>query len=112
MNFALSEEQQLIRDSVKDFTERYVAPDVKERDTEKAFPHDIVARLGKQGLLGMVHPEKYGGGGIDHNSICLVFEEIARWDASLALTVASHNTLGFAHIALTGTNSQKEKYRI
>src|SRR5699024_1285870 len=110
MNFALSEEQQLIRDSVKDFTERYVAPDVKERDTEKAFPHDIVARLGKQGFLGMVHPEEYGGGGIDHISFCLAIEEIARWDASLALTVASHTSLGSGHIALAGTDSQKEKY--
>ena len=110
MNFALSEEQQLIRDSVKDFTERYVAPDVKERDTAKAFPHDIVARLGKQGFLGMVHPEEYGGGGIDHISFCLAIEEIARWDASLALTVASHTSLGSGHIALAGTDSQKEKY--
>src|SRR5699024_11399714 len=98
------------RDSVKDFTERYVAPDVKERDTEKAFPHDIVARMGKQGFLGMVHPEEYGGGGIDHISFCLAIEEIARWDASLALTVASHTSLGSGHIALAGTDSQKEKY--
>ena len=110
MDFALSEEQQLIRNSVKDFTERYVAPDVKKRDEQKAFPHDIVNRLAEQGFMGMVHPEKYGGGGVDHISFCLAIEEIARWDASLALTVASHTSLGSGHIALAGTDQQKEKY--
>lgn len=110
MDFALSEEQQLIRNSLKDFSERYVAPDVKERDEQKAFPHDIVKRLADQGFMGMVHPEEYGGGGVDHISFCLAIEEIARWDASLALTVASHTSLGSGHIALAGTDQQKKKY--
>ncbi|WP_372633819.1 acyl-CoA dehydrogenase family protein [Fodinibius sp.] len=110
MDFTLSEEQQLIRDSIKDFTERHVAPGVKERDARKEFPRDIIRKLAEQGFLGMVHPEKYGGGGIDHISYCLGIEEIARWDASLALTVASHTSLGSGHIALAGTEGQKEKY--
>jgi alkylation response protein AidB-like acyl-CoA dehydrogenase len=110
LNFELSEDQQLIRDSVRDFVERHVAPDVKERDASKEFPHDIVEKLGQQGFLGMVHPEKFGGGGVGHVSFCLALEEIARWDASLALTVASHTSLGSGHIALAGNESQKEKY--
>lgn len=110
MDFKLSEEQQLIRDSIKDFTERYVVPGVKERDAKKEFPHDIIRNLAEQGFLGMVHPEKYGGGGVDHISFCLAIEEIARWDASLALTVASHTSLGSGHIALAGTDKQKDKY--
>lgn len=110
LSFELSEDQQLIRDSVRDFVERYVAPDVKERDANKQFPHDIVKKLADQGFMGMVHPEKYGGGGVDHVSFCLAIEEIARWDASLALTVASHTSLASGHIALAASESQKEKY--
>ena len=110
LNFDLSEEQQLIRDSVKDFVERHVKPGVKERDAKKEFPHEIVNKLAEQGFMGMVHPEKYGGGGVGHVSFCLALEEIARWDASLALTVASHTSLGSGHIALAANESQKEKY--
>ncbi|MGD8749457.1 MAG: acyl-CoA dehydrogenase family protein [Balneolaceae bacterium] len=110
LSFSLSEEQQLIRDSVKDFTERHVAPGVKERDASKKFPHDIVKKLAQQGFMGMVHPEKYGGGGVGHVSFCLAIEEIARWDASLALTVASHTSLASGHIALAGNGEQKIKY--
>lgn len=110
LNFELSEDQQLIRDSVRDFVERHVAPGVKERDASKQFPHDIVEKLADQGFMGMVHPEKFGGGGVGHVSFCLAIEEIARWDASLALTVASHTSLGSGHIALAGNESQKEKY--
>ncbi len=110
LSFELSEEQQLIRDSVRDFVERHVKPGVKERDTSKEFPHDLVKKLANQGFMGMVHPEKYGGGGVGHVSFCLAIEEIARWDASLALTVASHTSLGSGHIALSANESQKEKY--
>ncbi|MCW9706052.1 acyl-CoA dehydrogenase family protein [Fodinibius salsisoli] len=110
MDFELSEEQQLIRDSMRDFAKRYIAPDVKERDANKTFPYDLVQRLAEQGFMGMVHPVEYGGGGIDHISFCLAIEEIARWDASLALTVASHTSLGSGHIELAGTDEQKEKY--
>lgn len=110
MNFELSEDQQLIRNSVRDFVERYVAPDVKERDAQKKFPHEIVNRLAEQGFLGIVHPQKYGGGGVDTISFCLAIEEIARWDASLALTVASHTSLASGHIALAGNESQKKQY--
>lgn len=110
LNFELSEEQQLIRDSVRDFTERYVAPDVKERDAQKKFPHDIIEKLADQGLMGMVHPEKFGGGGADYVTFCLAIEEIARWDASLALTVASHTSLASGHIALAGNDKQKKQY--
>lgn len=109
-NFELTEEQQLIRDSVRDFTERYVAPDVKERDAKKEFPHTIIKQLAEQGLMGMVHPTEYGGGGVDTVSFCLAIEEIARWDASLALTLASHTSLASGHIALAGNKEQKQKY--
>lgn len=110
LSFELSEDQQLIRESVRDFVERHVAPGVKERDAKKEFPHDIVQKLADQGFMGMIHPEKFGGGGVGHVSFCLAIEEIARWDASLALTVASHTSLASGHIALAASESQKEKY--
>jgi alkylation response protein AidB-like acyl-CoA dehydrogenase len=110
LSFELSEEQQLIRESIKDFVERHVVPRVKERDSKKEFPHKIVKKLADQGFMGMVHPEKFGGGGVGHVSFCLVIEEIARWDASLALTIASHTSLASGHIALAANESQKEKY--
>jgi alkylation response protein AidB-like acyl-CoA dehydrogenase len=106
----LSEDQLLIRDSVREFANRYIAPDVKERDAAKKFPHELVKKLADQGLMGMIHPEKYNGGGVDNVSYCLMIEEIARWDASLALTVASHTSLASGHIALAGNHEQKEKY--
>lgn len=109
-SFELTEDQQLIRESVRDFAGRHVAPDVKERDASKEFPHKLIKKLADQGLMGMVHPEKYGGGGVDTVSFCLMMEEISRWDASLGLTVASHTSLASGHIALSGNEKQKKKY--
>tara|TARA_R100001143_G_scaffold63605_1_gene73803 strand:+ start:20600 stop:21787 length:1188 start_codon:yes stop_codon:yes gene_type:complete len=110
ISFELTEDHQMIRDSVRDFVERHVAPTVIERDAKKEFPHEIVKMLADQGLLGIYHEEKYGGAGFDTISFCLALEEIARWDASLALTVASHTSLGTGHIALAGNHDLKMKY--
>mgnify|MGYP006276636457 CR=1 FL=1 len=110
LSFELTADQKMIRDSVRDFAKRHIAPDVIQRDTEKSFPHDIIQMLADQGLLGIYHDEKYGGAGFDTVSFCLALEEIARWDASLALTVASHTSLASGHIALAGTNPQKKKF--
>jgi len=110
LNFDLSEDQQMIRDAVRDFTERHVAPSVIERDASKKFPHDIIEKMAEQSLLGIYHEEQYGGAGFDTVSFCLALEEIARWDASLALTVASHTSLCSGHIALAGTHQQKQKF--
>ncbi len=110
LGFEYSEDQKMIRDSVKEFAERTVAPSVIERDNSKEFPHDIVNQLGELGMLGIYHEEQYGGGGFDVISFCLALEEIARWDASLALTVASHTSLGTGHIAVAGNHDQKMKY--
>lgn len=110
LSFEWTEDQKMIRESVRDFVERHVAPDVIRRDTQKIFPHDIIQMLADQGLMGIYHEEAYGGGGFDTVSFCLALEEIARWDASLALTVASHTSLGSGHIALAGNSDQKKNY--
>lgn len=110
LSFDLTEDQKMIRDSIKDFVERNVAPTVMERDQSKQFPMKLVKQLGEMGMMGVYHEETYGGSGFDVVSFCLVLEEIARWDASLALTVASHTSLGTGHIAIAGNHEQKKKY--
>lgn len=110
LSFELTEDQKMIRDSIKEFVERTVAPTVMERDNSKEFPHEIVRQLGELGMLGIYHEEQYGGAGFDVVSFCLALEEIARWDASLALTVASHTSLGTGHIAVAANHEQKLKY--
>lgn len=110
LSFELTEDQKMIRDSVKEFVERTVAPTVMERDNSKQFPREIVSQLGELGMLGIYHEEQYGGAGFDVVSFCLALEEIARWDASLALTVASHTSLGTGHIAVAGSHELKLKY--
>jgi butyryl-CoA dehydrogenase len=106
----LTADQILIRDTAREFTERHIAPGVLERDQKAEFPHELVTELAEMGLMGMVHPEAYGGGGSDAVSFALVLEEIARWDASLALTVASHTSLCSAHIAIAGNEAQKQRF--
>ena len=110
LSFDLTEDQSMIRDTVRDFADRHIAPGVIERDNSKKFPHDIVKMLADQGLMGIYHEEQYGGAGFDTVSFCLALEEIGRWDASLALTVASHTSLGSGHIALAGNHEQKLKF--
>ncbi len=110
LSFEFTNDQQMVRDTVREFAERHISPDVIERDQKKEFPHDILKMLADQGLLGIYHDEKYGGAGFDTVSFCLALEEIARWDASLALTVGSHTSLASGHIALAGNHNQKKKY--
>ena len=110
LSFELTEDQLMVRDSVKEFVERHVAPTVMERDQKEAFPTDIVNQLAELGMLGIVYDETYGGAGLDHVAFTLALEEIARWDASLALTVASHTSLCSGHIAIAGNEEQKQKY--
>jgi alkylation response protein AidB-like acyl-CoA dehydrogenase len=110
LSFDLSEDQLMIRDTVRDFVERFVAPTVLERDASCTFPVEIIEKMKEYQLLGIPHEEQYGGSGLDYVTFSLVIEEIARWDASLALTLASHTSLCSGHIALAGTHQQKKKW--
>ncbi|MBL6975542.1 MAG: acyl-CoA dehydrogenase family protein [Deltaproteobacteria bacterium] len=110
MDFSLSEDQQIMRNAVREFVAREVIPFATEWDEAEAFPTETVARLGDMGVLGMVVPEEYGGTGLDYVTIALVLEELARGDGSLALTVASHNSLCTKHIAMFASDEQKAKY--
>jgi alkylation response protein AidB-like acyl-CoA dehydrogenase len=110
VDFELSEQHQLLRQSVREFCEREVRPKARSWDVEERFPHEIVPKLAALGLLGIRIPEEYGGAGMDTLSYAIAVEECARVDGSLALTVASHNGLGTGHILAFGSDAQKQKY--
>jgi alkylation response protein AidB-like acyl-CoA dehydrogenase len=110
VDFELSEQHRLLRQSVREFCEREVRPKAKAWDAEERFPHEIIPKLAELGLLGIRIPEEYGGAGMDTLSYAIAVEECARIDGSLALTVASHNGLGTGHILAFGNDAQKQKY--
>src|SRR5919201_3184585 len=110
MDFDLSPDHDLIRSTVRDFAEQEVAPVAEELDRDKRFPYEIVAKLGKLGLMGIPFPPSYGGGGGDTLSYALAIEELARVDSSVCITVAAHTSLGTMPIYLWGTAAQKEEW--
>jgi short-chain 2-methylacyl-CoA dehydrogenase len=110
MDFELSDEQRLLRDTVREFARHEVAPIAEELDREKRFPYEIVERMGKLGLMGIPFPQEYGGGGADTLAYALAIEELARVDSSVCITVAAHTSLGTMPIHLWGTDEQKSDW--
>lgn len=110
MNFELTEEQDLIRQTVRDFAEREIKPIAQELDEKEEFSEDLTRKLGEMGLFGMYLPEKYGGQELDTMSYIIAIEELARVDGSQAATLAAHNSLGIGPLYYYGTEEQKMKY--
>jgi len=110
VDFELSESQRKLVAMVRDFCVREVKPHASQWDKDERFPHEVVAQLGELGLMGMSVPEELGGSALDTVSVALVVEEIARWDGSLALTVASHNGLGTSHLLRFGSEALRNKF--
>ncbi|HKC77968.1 MAG TPA: acyl-CoA dehydrogenase family protein, partial [Gaiellaceae bacterium] len=110
MNFELSDEQELIRRTVREFAETKVAPVAEELDREARFPYELVAELGELGLMGLPIPEEYGGAGGDTVSYAIAIEELTRIDSSVAITVAAHTSLGTMPILLFGNEEQKREW--
>jgi alkylation response protein AidB-like acyl-CoA dehydrogenase len=110
MDFDLSAEHELLRDTVRQFALEKVAPAAAELDREKRFPYELVAELAELGLMGMTIPEEYGGGGTDTISYALAIEELARIDSSVAITVAAHHSLGTLPIYLFGIEEQRREW--
>jgi len=110
MDFSLTEEQILIRKSVRDFAEQEIKPIAQELDESEEFSIELTSRMGELGLFGMYLPEEYGGGNTDILSYIIAVEELARIDGSQAATLAAHNSLGIGPIYYYGTDSQKKKY--
>jgi alkylation response protein AidB-like acyl-CoA dehydrogenase len=110
MNFDLTDEQQLLRETVREFAETRVGPVAEELDRESRFPYDLVREMGELGLMGIPIAEEYGGAGADTVSYAIAIEELTRIDSSVAITVAAHTSLGTMPIALFGTEEQKREW--
>src|ERR671911_2085466 len=110
MDFDLTDEQRLLRDTVRDFARREVAPVAEELDRTKSFPYELVAKMGELDLMGIPFPEEYGGGGGDSLSYAIAVEELTRIDSSVAITMCAHTSLGTQPIYLFGTAEQQAEW--
>jgi alkylation response protein AidB-like acyl-CoA dehydrogenase len=110
LDFSLSEEQRLLRKTVRDFAEAELLPHSREWDEKQEFPRDVFAKLGELGLMGVAWPPEYGGSGMSTLDWAVVMEELARVDAGVALSLAAHHSLCSGHIYLAGNEAQKKKY--
>src|SRR6185503_9819586 len=110
VNFDLSPEHELVRDTVREFARERVAPVAAELDREARFPYELVTELAALELMGMTIPEDYGGAGADTVSYAIAVEELTRVDSSVAITVAAHHSLGTLPIYSYGNDAQKEQW--
>ncbi len=113
MKFELSEEQSLIRDTVREFAESEIGPSAAQRDEEERFDRSLMFdSLAELGLTGIVFPEEYGGAGADYLSYAIAVEELSRVCASTGVTLSAHISLGANPIYLFGTESQKQQFLV
>lgn len=110
MEFELNEEQQHIKQSVREFAEAEIAPHVMEWDETQHFPIELKPKLAELGLMGVLFPEQYGGAGMGYVEYATIIEELSRVDGSVGISIAAHNSLCSNHIYQYGTEAQKEKY--
>ncbi|MGI8565100.1 MAG: acyl-CoA dehydrogenase [Pyrinomonadaceae bacterium] len=112
MDFDLTEEQQQIKMSVREFAEAEIAPHVGEWDETQHFPVELVPKLADLGLMGVIFPEEYGGAGMGYVEYVTIIDELSRVDGSIGISVAAHNSLCSNHIYMFGTETQKQKYLV
>jgi len=112
VDFRLTEDQILLRRTVREFAEKEIAPRSRAMDQSQEFPRDLMSRLGAMGMLGVFFPPEYGGAGMGIPEYALIIEEIARVDAAIGLSVAAHNSLCSNHIFMAGSPEQKKRYLV
>ncbi|MFI7606919.1 acyl-CoA dehydrogenase family protein [Micromonospora sp. NPDC049366] len=110
MDFRLTEEQEALRESVRDFAREVVAPVIAEHYERHTFPYEVIRQMGKMGLFGLPFPEEHGGMGGDYFALCLALEELARVDSSVAITLEAAVSLGAMPIYRFGTAEQKAQW--
>ena len=110
MDFELPDDIRALQSSIREFCERRVKPHARDWDRTEKFPMEVIKELGSMGVMGIRVGEEYGGAGMGALAVAVAVEEVARYDGSLALTVASHNGLGTSHIRVFGNEVQKKKY--
>jgi short/branched chain acyl-CoA dehydrogenase len=106
----LSEDHQILAQTVRDFANQVLAPVAAKHDREQSFPYEVIKKMGAMGLFGLPFPEEVGGMGGDFLSLCLAIEELARVDQSVAVTLEAGVGLGSQLIFRHGTEEQKKKY--
>src|SRR5579871_7031099 len=112
MDFDLSDEQKAIAALAREFAREEVRPRAEAMDREERFPYGLVAKMAELGFMGLPFPEEYGGAGADTVSYALAVMEIARADASTAITMAAHVSLGATPFYLFGSEAQKQRYLV
>src|SRR5437868_7363529 len=110
MDFSLSDQQKLIRDTVRQFMETEVRPFVKEWEKQEKFPAEAIQKLGEMGCCGMLTPEEWGGPGLDTVSYVLMLEEVARVHTAMSTAIGVTNSAVQAPLLLFGNEAQKKKY--
>ncbi len=110
MNLDLTEEQEMVRNSVREFAQNEIAPVARKYDEAEKFPREQLKGLAELGLLGMIIPEEYGGAGFDSVSYAIALEEISKADSSVAVIVSVTNSVCCYPILSFGTEEQKQKY--
>ena len=110
MEFELNEEQQQIKQTIREFAEAELKPHTLEWDESQHFPVELRPKFAELGVMGVLVPEEYGGAGMGYIEYATIIEELSRVDPSIALSIAAHNSLGAGHIYIAGNEGQKEKY--
>lgn len=110
MDFRLTDDQQILRRSVREFAETEIGPHVMAWDEAQHFPTELLGKMAALGLMGIQFPESYGGSAMSAVDYCLCIEELARVDPAVALSVAAHNGLCSAHIFMFGTDEQRRRF--
>src|SRR5438105_5376232 len=110
LNFALGETADMLRESVRDFAEREIAPFAAMIDQSNHFPHELWPKLGQLGLLGITVEEEYGGSGLGYLEHAIAMEEISRVSAAVGLSYGAHSNLCVNQLRRNGSDAQKRKY--
>src|SRR6476659_2986645 len=112
MRIELTDEQQLLRRSIREFAETELRPHVREWDEAQQCSQALLSKFAELGLMGIQFPESYDGAAMSSVDYCLCIEELARVDPSVCLSIAAHNGLGAAHIFMFGNEAQKQQYLV
>ena len=110
LDFKLTETQKMIAESVRDFAEQHIRPNIMKWDESQEFPTEIFKKLGEMGLMGVLVPEEYGGSGLSYFEYVTAIKELSKVDPSIGLSMAAHNSLCTNHILMFGNEEQKRKY--
>lgn len=110
MDFAYSETQKMIADTIRDFAEQHIRKDMMKWDETQEFPIHLFKKLGEMGMMGVLVPEEYNGSGLNYDDYVTIVSEIAKVCGSIGLSVAAHNSLCTGHIMQFGNEAQKKKW--